>query len=795
MKKANRSNLVPAILRSISLTTVITACVTLCLAGSAFAADGEAQWIWGEEKGPGNTWRCFRKEITFDEVPKQAIAKVAADSKFWLWINGEEVVFEGSAKRGPTPKGTYYDELDIAPFLSTGENAITALVWYWGKSGFSHVDSGRGGFYFSAEWDGETLGSDASWMTLPHPAYSLEKTADPQANYRLSEHNINYFAADNRIEGWQAKDFTLSDEWKAAVEKGKAGAAPWGELRKNPLPLWWLSEPRAYENASELPKQGSGETIVAKLPHNAQVIIGLKVKAPAGKLIDIRTDAYQDGGIQKKKPQWATRNVYTTKEGVQEFEALAWLSGHEVHYEIPKGVEILDLSYRETGYATEFTGSFECDDEFYNKLWVMARRTLYVNMRDTFFDCPTRERAQWWGDVVNQLGEVFYTFDTDSHLLIRKAIYNLAEFQKPDGTLFSPVPGRTARELPLQMLNSVGWYGFWTYYLNTGDADTIRDVYPHVKKYLQVWELGDDGLVVPRMKREDGIWFWVDWGENSDHGVLKNCWYYLAQKAAAEMAILTGNEADVAGYRKNMKSIEDNFSKLWKDGAYNSGKFKNPKNAPDDRANALAVLCGLAPEEKYPAIKKVLMEQEFASPYMEKYVLEALCVMGEEEAALKRMKKRYQVMVDAPYTTLWEFWKTGGMGTYNHGWNAPNTILSQYIAGVAPVEPGWKSYHIKPQLGSLNSAKVRVPSVKGEIAVDIQRAKNAFKISLTSPEGTTAIVGIPKKGAAFREVLANGKPVWSGKPVSGVDGVVSDGEDDDYLLFRVEPGEWTLIAK
>ena len=769
---------------------------TMWSAAAETSMNQSAQWIWGAEAGPGNSWRCFRKEVELKSKPQKAVAQIAADSKYWLWINGELVVFEGSAKRGPTPDGTYFDEVDISPYLTRGYNSIAALVWYWGKTGFSHNDSGQGGFYFSAEVDDQAIGSDSSWKTMDHPAYSRKELEGGQPNYRLSEHNVNYIAADHRIEGWQSKDYRFSGGWKSAFEKGERGAKPWGELRKNPIPLWMLTELKPYENAAELPKVGNGETIVAKLPYNAQVIAQLKVKAPAGKQIDIRTDAYADGGINKKKNQVCVRSVYTTREGVQEFEALAWISGHEVHYTIPKGVQILELKYRETGYATEFAGAFRCNDEFYNKLWKMARRTLYVNMRDTFFDCPTRERAQWWGDVVNQLGEVFYSFDDKSHLLIKKGMYNLVEWQKPNGQLSAPVPGKKMRELPFQMLNSVGWYGFWTYYMNTGDAETIGFVYPKVKKYLSMWELDKDGLV---KHREKGLWFWVDWGKHRDYGVLENAWYYLAQKSALEMAKLTGDAAGEQLFRNNMKSIEDNFDSLWTGEAYFSGQIKGPdkknKKAPDDRANAMAVLCGLASPDKYPQIKKVLEEREYASPYMEKYVLEALCQMGEEEAALTRMKKRYKVMVDAPYTTLWEFWKLGGMGTYNHGWNAPNTILSQYIAGVAPVEAAWKTYHIKPQLGSLTSIQMRVPSVVGNIDVDIRKSGDRFGLKLNSPEGTTAIVGIPKKGFNVKGVFANEKVVWNGKFVDGQTGVTWKGEDENYLLFSVKPGEWTFTTK
>ena len=48
----------------------------------ALAETNEAQWIWGNEDGPGNTWRCFRKEINLAKVPASGIVKIAVDSKY-----------------------------------------------------------------------------------------------------------------------------------------------------------------------------------------------------------------------------------------------------------------------------------------------------------------------------------------------------------------------------------------------------------------------------------------------------------------------------------------------------------------------------------------------------------------------------------------------------------------------------------------------------------------------------------------------------------------------------------------
>lgn len=60
-------------------------------------------WIsTSEEKvNEPNTWIAFRKDIVLDKVPRQAIASIAADTKYWLWINGEPVVFEGGSSEGP----------------------------------------------------------------------------------------------------------------------------------------------------------------------------------------------------------------------------------------------------------------------------------------------------------------------------------------------------------------------------------------------------------------------------------------------------------------------------------------------------------------------------------------------------------------------------------------------------------------------------------------------------------------------------------------------------------------------
>jgi alpha-L-rhamnosidase len=751
--------------------------VMTCMCGMSMAAEEwRAQWIGAAVAGQANDWLCFRKQAVLPAQPKAARARIACDSKYWLWVNGQLAVFEGQLKRGPTPRDTYYDEVELGPYLRAGTNSFAVLVWYWGKHGFSHNSSGKAGLLFEAELGATSVVSDASWRVLRHPAYG--GTGEPHPNYRLPESNIRFDARQD-IGPWMAPEYDDA-AWIAATVLGRPPVAPWGGLVKRPIPQWKDLGLRAYENAAALPSVSPGGVVVAKLPYNAHITPYLKVDAPAGLVIDMRTDDYMPTGAP------SLRAEYVTRAGVQECESPGWMNGHEVRYTIPAGVKILALKYRETGYGADFAGSFECDDPALNRLWEKSRRTLYVTMRDTYMDCPDRERAQWWGDAVNELGESFYVFDAArGPLLAKKGMLELARWQRADGTLYAPVPaGRPANdasrsdardgtwnsELPPQMLASVGWYGFWTYYWHTGDRDTITEVYPAVKRYLSLWKLGADGLAVHRA----GDWDWADWGENADVAVLDSAWLYLALKGAVEMARLTGNEGDVAEYRARMSAIEKSFDPVfWSMDCYRS---PGHKGKTDDRANAMAVVAGLAKPERYAAIRGVLARETHASPYMEKYVLESLYLMGAPDQAVERMKARYASMIAEPITTLWENFGgrggEGGSGTYNHAWSGgPLTMLSQYAAGLAPTAPGWKRFAVKPQPGPLTRLDACVSTPQGNVRLLVRRDDNGLRMELTVPEGTTATVEVPApKSGAWRSVSLNGRPVKQGGPIEVPDG-------------------------
>jgi hypothetical protein len=742
------------------------------------------KWIWHADNGPANTWRAFRKKVALPSAPASAPALIAADSKYWLWINGKQVVFEGALKRGPNTMDSYVDEVELSPYLVAGDNTIAVLVWFFGKDGFSHHSSGKGGLFFQASAGDTTIVSDESWKVQAHAGYGPQTLTAP--NYRLPESNVEYDARKD-IGNWTATTFD-DGGWANATAKGVPPTAPWGRLWPRGIPLWRRSEIKEYANQSSLPKSGTGAVIRARLPYNAQVTPYLRVNAPsAGAVIALQTDrSAETGGA-------SVRARYVTRAGEQEYESLGWMSGNEVQYTIPSGVQIIELGYRESGYDTDLSGRFTSSDEDLNTLWTKAQRTLYLNMRDTYFDCPTRERALWWGDAVIEIEQAFYALDRRADLLGRNAINTLIGWQRDDKTMSSPVPGNYDTELPVQMLASVGMAGFWTYYLHSGDLAAITAAYPHVKSYLAVWKRSANGLVVHRA----GGWDWSDWGTNIDAPLLDNAWYYMALDAAARMAELTGNAADAPEYRATMATLKSAFVKEFWNGTRLASAGHS--GAPDDRGHGLAIVAGLLGAAEWPAVKAVLGSSKYASPYMEKWILEAYFRMGDAAGGLARMRSRYATMIDSASTTLYEHWNPSE-GTLNHAWSGgPLTMMSAYVAGVLPLSAGYATYRVFPQLGGLSSAKASVPSVKGTIEADIASSAGKFSIVLKSPPGTIATVGIPTAqfsgGAAGMRISVNDAEVFSASAFTpGVAGVTFVDESEGYVKLALQPGQWSVAA-
>ena len=522
--------------------------------------------------------------------------------------------------------------------------------------------------------------------------------------------------------------------------------------------------------SKDLPHSESGDwRLVCEIPYNCHFQPWIELEAPAGKEVRFNSSNPLVLYLTRTESQ-------QTSGGTQTLEAQKWVSGEGAIYTIPAGVTVKAVKYRETGYDTTFAGSFECNDNDFNILWQKAARTAYLCMRDHFYDCPDRERVGFWGDGTPELNQCFYVFDAKAHRLAKELV--LRKLQP--------------KFYPGQHLEFLGEYGLWFYYLHTGDLESIRAVYDQTKTFLlETYQSGN-----PRT--------WYDWGvECKDTEVIETCFLYIDLKSLREMAAITGHDADLPVIDAKLADIKNSFdAKYWKGNHYQSGQVV----MPDDRANAMAVNAGLAGRDKWPAIYENVLTKRFnASNFFDRWVFEALCTMGKQEYALLRMYDRYKTMIPCSFTTLWEgydrWWASvrnsfEDASSLNHGWNPPALILSQNIAGISPLQPAWSIYQVMPREAFLTSIKVVVPTLKGKVAMDLRKTATAYAMTIDSPPATTAIVGIPKNSfTRLDAITANGKPIWNGGFSGGVDGLTWQGEDDEYVKFKVAPGTWKFVGR
>ncbi|MBR6514060.1 MAG: hypothetical protein IKT46_04410 [Clostridia bacterium] len=659
----------------------------------------KAKWIWGADNKTPDQKVVIRKKLEIDEVPEKAVAYIACDTKFWLWINGELAVFEGCVFR-ESVAGGYAEEFDLAPYLKKGENTLAFLVQFYGNGGRNNTDSGEAGFIFSC--DELSLYSDESFLIATHPAYV--KTAEPYPAYLFGGYNIG-FDAHLDFGDFTDPDFPEIEFEHATVYPNNV----WGDCVLSPLPLIKLYD----EEKASFEDTDTG--VIAHLPYAMCFSAIFEVEAEGGEVIDVRSDRYNvNGGPGDEFHNYNGQRIeFICKEGKNEFWCPMYLYGEKMIVTFPETVKLKKLAYQESGYDTKRIGNFKTDNEIFNALVEKSIRTLYVCMRNNFMDCPDRERGQWIGDVSVQAPQVFFVFDDDAKKLLKKSISDFINLRKGD-VLVGNVPGHHFSELPSQSLVAISKFGLLgEYYSYSLDAEMPKMALEPVVNYLKLWNYDDRGLLTPR----SGNWRWFDHLWNVDEDVLENCLYVSACKYALEMAEICGNHEFDEFLNERIDTLSANVEKyFWKNDHYASGNFV------DDRANAIAMLSGICPEERYPAIRKVLLTVFNSTPYMERFVLKALCDMGYIKDAYNRMMSRYYNLAVNENSTLWEDFFI--LGTRNHAWTGcPLEIAFKYILGFK-TEDGFNSYSIDP-----------VDGIFGEIECSFNIAGENVELHLKDEDG------------------------------------------------------------
>jgi len=109
----------------------------------------------------------FRRALELPSVPSSYFVRVSADNRFILFVNGNRVG-DGPARGDLTH--WRYERFDLAPFMKSGHNLVTATVWNFGVYAPIAQMSDRTAFLLESEATGATgISTPKDWLVEEEP--------------------------------------------------------------------------------------------------------------------------------------------------------------------------------------------------------------------------------------------------------------------------------------------------------------------------------------------------------------------------------------------------------------------------------------------------------------------------------------------------------------------------------------------------------------------------------------------------------------------------------------------------
>lgn len=740
-------------------------------------SDWKAHWIW-TQYSTEDSYVVFRKKVTLKENPGTVKAYISAESKYFMWVNEELVTLDGCLKRGPTPYDAYYDEIDIQN-LKQGDNIISILVAFNGRSGDGSINPtlmdsegdmiSQAGLLFEMQAGDKLVKSDSTWKASRIAAYknkiSAGKEYDSYAQSSMLAERPVFYDARAEVGDYRKLDFDDSN-WETPKSVAKAGNLPFGDLYKSPLKPIKFHEISDFSNANEYVGKTLTEdtTLALKLPTDIQFSWSIDLEAEAGKKLSFYTDSFKyNDGLQ------SFRDTYVTKAGNQTYENYPWRSGYTLFIDAPAGVKFNKLSYRMSEFNGELMEPLTSSDSNIDILWKKAQNTVRVCMRDSFMDCPDRERGPYMGDASNEVDSTLYCYDQGGLDMIKKSILACIGWVKNDNAIPSRAPSVKPQEIPNQSLAFLT--SAYHYFEHSNDVETMTTYTKAAIEYLKLFEM-QNGLP----KYRPGSWTWNDWGSCIDNDLLQAGFYYYGLRLVKQLVSELKMSEDISFINERMTSMESKYH----DAYYTDNGFKSASsNYIDDRANALLALSGLAKPADYDVIINVLNKTHEASPFCEKYVIEALCAMGRIDLAKERMLLRYDEMIKDSKDTLYEKFDITD-GTFNHAWTSgPIYIINRYIVGLKPTKPGFEEYALS-LTNLLDNFKCSNYTIKGNIDLEMTSNGGVKTLKIKAIDATGNIT-IPSS-------------IGEGVTVSGGEYKISNGENCKIVTIS-EAKTYTITIK
>jgi alpha-L-rhamnosidase len=426
--------------------------------------------------------------------------------------------------------------------------------------------------------------------------------------------------------------------------------------------------------------------------------------------------------------------------------------------------------------------SFNSSDSVLNAVWDLCKYSIKATTFCGVYVDGDRERIPYEGDAyINQLGH--YCVDSE---------YAFARFTHE--YLIQHPTWPTEWHLHSVMIA-------WADYMYAGETVSLETFYSDLCAKTLIDLAREDGLISteselctrdfqerlhlhnPDSTIGNGLRDLVDWppgsfteggqGERDNHEMLPintvvNAFHCHALNLMSRMAQVLGKTEDQARFARQAKLVESTINGLLFDqsrGTYIDGHGSQHASL---HSNMFMLAFDLVPEDRRPSVVRFVKSRGMAcSVYGAQYLLEALYLNGEDGYALELMTAQHDRswwnMIQSGSTMTMEAWdlKYKNNLDWNHAWGAaPVNIITRFLLGVRPIEPGFAKVLIRPQPGSLRQVSGTVPTIRGPIDISMENDhEHPLVLKIDIPSNMTAKVGLPRRDKALRYLVVDGKKV------------------------------------
>ena len=737
----------------------------------------------------------FRKKISLNEKPDSFIVHVTADNRYVLIINEKYVSL------GPPRNDLYhwnFQTIDIARYLTNGNNIITAAVWNEGEYRPEGQISNRTGFLLQGNTTKEEIiNTNTSWKCLKSEAYTPITTGLGYGAYYVS--GPGELVDMNKMpDGWNKNDFD-DGSWPQAARVGWRGGTPKGVvdiaewmLLPSTLPPMELSVQRfaSVRRASNVtipnsfPVSTTAFTIAANTTatilldqsflSNAYPELDFSKGKDAGILItyaealftekpDGPGKTFRKGNrneIEGKVMSGRKDSIISNGKTNQNFSTLNWRTFRYVELKITTKDEPLiidDVYSLATGYPFQLKATFNASDKTLDKIFEIGWRTARACAWETYMDCPYYEQLQYIGDT--RIQALVSLYNSGDDLLVRNAITQMDHSRMAEGITLSRHPSFSPQQIPTFSLWYIGMVNdYWMY---RGDAPFVKDKLQGIRDVIWFFNKyqNNEGSL-----RNVPYWIFTDWVEGKTgwpggvgpigkdgSSALLDLQLLWALQVAAKLETELGSPAIAGDYQKQAVKLQQTIQRNY----WNAEKKLYADTRDMDRysqhANTLAILTNMIKGNAATDLAKRIIADKALSPasiYFKYYVHMALIKAGLGNDYLKWLDI-WKQNIDMGLTTWAEISEIDNARSDCHAWgSSPNIEFFRTILGIDTDAPGFKKVKIEPHLGDLKKAKGNMPHPNGFISANYQFENGKWNIELTLPEKTT------------------GRFVWKGKTYS-----------------------------